>query len=552
MLVKRKKKRSVLGVQLSHDYAACLVQDGAVVAAVAEERLNRRKHCHWTEQERDNLAVKYCLDAGGIGPDDLDAVVFTMVNFLQPEKMRVALRGFRHAGRMHMIGHHLSHAASAYYASPFDEAAILIMDGGGAFERGQGIELESMYMGRAGRIELLEQTYARPAEGGLCDRISLGWLYQGVTIRIGFGSFDAGKTMGLAPYGRPGRFDDLVLFDDGLPRPNPSYIRCPYPKLGSDPDQFFNVGAGLPRRERDEMLTQEHMDLAADAQDKLEKAVIALANRLYERTRCPNLCMSGGVALNCVTNKMVLDRTPFERIFVQPAATDDGTALGNALYGWRDILGGDGGLYTMRHAYLGRSYDRGRMRRAARRAADRVAVAAEGDVLEEAAARLEQGQILAWYQGGGEFGPRALGHRSILADPRRPDMKAVLNSRVKFREAFRPYAPAVLAEKCGEYFELEAESPFMLLAAKTRSDRVPAITHVDGTARVQTVTREQSAEYYDLIRRFGERTGVPVLLNTSFNVAGQPIVETPDDAVETFASTAIDALVMGDLLLVKR
>jgi carbamoyltransferase len=547
-----RRSGNVLGLQLSHDFAACLVRDGRVVAAIAEERLNRRKHFDWTPDYQDRLAIRYCLDAGGVDFDDLDAVVVSMVNFLQMDAARASIPEVRDARKIHLVGHHLAHAASAYYACGFPEAAILVMDGGGAFERGQGIELESMYYGHDGRIEFLDQTYARPGESGLCDRASLGWLYQGITIHLGFGTFDSGKTMGLAPYGTPGRFTDLVLMDGDGPRPNPRHIRVPYPQQGSNPEEFFHIGDALPRRHGYQPMLPEHLDLAADLQHSLEEAMVLLAQRLYDRTRCPNLCLAGGVTLNCIANKKILERTPFKRIFIQPAATDDGTALGGALYGWRDILGGEAGLYRMKNAYLGREYGAGRVEAAVRAFRRRVAVAARRDGYAEAAQRLADGQIVAWYQGGAEFGPRALGHRSILADPRRADMKDILNDRVKHREAFRPFAPAVPLERCREYFDLDCDSPFMLLAAQTKSKEVPAITHVDGTARVQTVTPDESREYYDMIQAFGKLTGVPVVLNTSFNVAGEPIVETPEDALRTFTSTAIDALVLGDMLLVKR
>ncbi|MGD9124019.1 MAG: carbamoyltransferase C-terminal domain-containing protein [Desulfarculaceae bacterium] len=547
----RKAKRSVLGVQFSHDYSACLVQDGRVAAAVAEERLNRRKHCHWDWDLKDKQAIQYCLEAGGVSLDDVDAIVVTMVNFLQPDVVDYFFPEVADKTKLHLVGHHLSHAASAYYASPFDQAAILITDGSGAFERDQGIELESMYFGSGGSIEFLGQTYARPGPQGRCDRTSLGWLYQALTIHLGFSSFDAGKTMGLAPYGRPGRHKDLVLMDKDQVRPNPEYFSVAFPQKGLVPDEVYQVNSGLPRRRRDEPITQEHMDLAADLQQSLEEGLVELANRLYEKTRCPNLCLAGGVALNCVANKKILNRTPFEQVFIQPAAGDDGTALGNALYGWRDILGLDISEYVMEHAYLGRPYTKVQVKQAISEIGGAVRVAAGGDITAEVAQRLSAGQIIAWFQGGSEFGPRALGHRSILADPRQAAMKDILNARVKHREPFRPFAPSVLSEACSQFFDLDCESPFMLLAADTLSDQVPAITHVDSSARVQTVVKNTAPAYYELIRSFGQNTGVPVILNTSFNVAGEPIVETPQDALRTFTSTAIDALVLEDHLLVK-
>jgi carbamoyltransferase len=558
----------VLGINHSYDAAAAVVKDGRAVAACAEERLSRVKH----DASFPAGAVKYCLSAAGCSLDEVDSVAFfwnpgrhlePMLRRLSPQprhhaeylysvpnhllqlmgsprvhsfEQRLGLAGGRSL-RIEYVTHHLCHAASAFFRSPFEEAAILTVDGYGERTSTQ------IAMGRGVRIDpILEVDFPH----------SIGSFYAAVTQFLGFKANDGeGKVMGLAAYGEPTfapLFRRMLVCEENGFRVDLSYFSY-YLERGSRISERFEAELGPPRTP-ESPLTQRHYDIAASLQAVTEETVLHLARIARERTGARYLTMAGGVALNCVANGLVAEEAGFERIFVHPAAGDSGTALGAALWvahGQMGIPRPEGEEAT---DYLGAEFDAAAIQRELQRAnlpARRVENAPR-----EAAERLARGQIVAWFQGRAEYGPRALGNRSILADPRPAQMKDQLNARVKFREPFRPFAPSVLEERCGELFERSEPSPFMLQVYKTRLDKrdvIPAVTHIDGGARVQTVNQRQNPRYYSLIEHFAALTGVPCVLNTSFNIRGEPIVHTVSDALKCFFTTDMDALFLGDFLI---
>ena len=574
---------NILGVSaFFHDSAAALVRDGRLVAAAEEERFTRRKH----DDSFPARAIGWCLEAGGIEPADLEAVVFyekPLVKFgrLLETALAFAPRGFRqflaamppwlktklhlprvidrglgggYAGPILFTGHHESHAASAFYPSPFEEAAILTIDGVGEWSTA------AWGAGRGSRLRL---------EAELRFPHSPGLLYSAFTHHCGF-RVNSGeyKLMGLAPYGEP-RFVDTILGEVVDLRPDGSFWL----------DQsFFGYGSGLrmtsrrfdrlfggPARRPEAPLTDREMDLAASIQRVIEEIVLRMARHVRAETGLENLCLAGGVALNCVANGRLLREGPFERLWIQPAAGDAGGALGGPLAYWHGHLGNPRAADPQAGSFLGPAYDAAAIEAAlepfhpvAERFPDEAALVAA------IASELAAGRIVGHFHGRAEFGPRALGNRSILADPRRPGMQRRLNLAIKFRESFRPFAPAVLAGRQGSFFDLEAESPFMLLVAGVRGaapvdgrglDRVtrvggplPAVTHVDGSARVQTVAAGRGTRLHAILEAFDRLTGCPVLANTSFNIRGEPIVHDPADAYRCFMHTQIDSLVLGNLL----
>jgi carbamoyltransferase len=560
---------NILGIGgYSHDAAAALLQDGQVVAAVAEERLTRNKH----QGGIPHRAIQWCLEEAGLTPADIHHMVGYMRPGLRlgkrlPYRLTTALKsptyaaafaayeiahnaqyvyGMRRAcpdhATLHYLEHHPAHAASAFLCSPHEEAALLSIDYIGEWAvtwAGQG---------QGGSIKRLRQTnYPN----------SLGVFYSALTDYLGFlRASDEYKVMGLASYGEPTYYDDLreVL----QPQPDGWYKidhrwtawhYLPGSRCGYFSPRFIEKFG--PPRKKDEPITDHHRNLAASAQRLLEDIVLGLAHWLHDKTGSDNLCLAGGVALNCSMNGRLRREGPFKNIWVQPASGDDGIAIGAALQ-LHHQLGGTPRQYVMDHAYLGPHVDNDEIGRileltkTPHRKSDHIA--------RDTAALLAEGKIVGWYQGAMEFGPRALGSRSILADPTRPDMKDLLNKYVKFREEFRPFAPSVLAEHADAYFEGCTDSPFMLFVYPVRPEKqaeVPAITHINGTARVQTVTREANPRYHALIQAFADLRGTPMLLNTSFNVMGEPIVHTPTDALRCFYSTGMDALALGDYLVVK-
>lgn len=541
----------------NHDFSACLVDGGDIVCGIEEERLARRKYSVGVNSLF-NQAWRYCLAAHDVRLDDVDAVV--------ADDTLLPTAYFQFRSRTTLIRHHLAHAASAFYPSPFQRAAILVVDGAGSLIDDKGVETLTTAVGDGVEITELSKVYGtnwstdglsryRVYQAGDSDN-SLGFMYKAVSRAIGFSLYEEGdwylsedgKTMGLAPYGTDRYCAEFRRYRNLLPDGRFEL----HLKNGGLLDFIAHALDGLAGEER----FRRGADLAYAGQDLLEETVLHAARQLHADTGLTELCLAGGVALNCVANGRVLRETPFENVFVQPAAGDNGCAVGCAYYG-HHVLGGqprDRGPSSVqrpqRHAYLGRPYSDAEVVAALDAAGlpyrriDRPArVAAE---------LLARSCLLGWFTGGSEFGPRALGHRSILADPRRAEMKDILNAKVKHRESFRPFAPAVLAERVSEYFELTIESPYMLLVAPVRAEKqsvVPAIVHVDGTARVQTVTRAENGRYRELVEWFDRLTGVPVILNTSFNDRGEPIVETPQQALAFFGTSQLDYLVVEDYLV---
>jgi carbamoyltransferase len=527
---------AILGLNAYHgDAAAALVVDGELVAAAEEERFSRVKHVAGFP----SLAAAWCLAQAGL--DAPDAVAVGCLERSVPADPRAEV-GFD--CEWHFVEHHVAHLASAFFPSGFEDAAVLSVD---AFGDGVSTMLAA---GRGSELEVLERV-AFPH--------SLGVLYTAVTQWLGFPRYgDEGKVMGLAPYGTPRFTDELHrlvrpagdLFELDLDyfthheHPMELTWAAGTPSVGRLFSPRLEELLGPVRAAEDE-LTAHHEDVAASLQAVLEEHYLRLAQALWERTKVPRLCLAGGVALNAVANGRILRETPFEQVFVQPAASDSGTAVGAAFQVARDRG------FTMEHAYWGPRYSDDEC------AAALADAGLEGERLDEeelcafVAERIAGGDVVGWFQGRMEFGPRALGNRSILADPRRHEIKDILNARIKHREPFRPFAPSVLAERESEWFEQDHPSPFMVLVYRTRADKrelIPGVNHVDDTGRLQTVRRETNPRYHRLIQEFERRTGVPMVLNTSFD-ENEPIVMTPADALETFRRTRIDLLVLGSLVV---
>ena len=591
---------NILGISaFYHDSAACLVRDGDLVAAAQEERFSRKKH----DERFPQHALDYCLREGGITPADLDYVAFYDKPLLKFDRLletylAFAPRGFRsfcaamplwlrtklhlpreldrglgraYRGRYVFPEHHESHAASAFYPSPFHEAAILTMDGVGEWATA------AWGVGRGNRIDLRQE---------LRFPHSLGLLYSAFTYFTGF-KVNSGeyKLMGLAPYGEP-RYKDLILKhlidlrDDGSFRMDQSYFNyCQ--GLAMTSRKFERLFGGPPRRP-ESPLTQREMDLAASIQAVTEEIMLRAARYVARQSGLRNLVLAGGVALNCVANGRIADEGIFDGLWIQPAAGDAGGALGAALFVWHQLLGhpreAAGAGDRQQGSLLGPRYTNEEIREFLDGAAAKYhTYADEGELLETVADAIASGKVVGWLQGRMEFGPRALGSRSILGDARSRQMQSIMNLKIKFRESFRPFAPSVLAERAADWFLMQpgCESPYMLLVAGVRPEKrlamdeaargltgidrllkavrsaVPAITHVDYSARVQTVDEARHGRYRRLIRRFEEKTGCPVIINTSFNVRGEPIVCSPEDAWRCFMATNMDVLVLEDSVLHK-
>ena len=559
----------ILGINLSHDGSACLVESGKVVVAIAEERLDGTRRSSLSARVRKKgqngrvpplRAISYCLAARNIGLDDVDLIVADnaiepvnteSLKALLPLKDKTKIRSLPHPS------HHLAHAYSTYFCSSFDESAILVADVFGS-QTIKGTEAESGYHARGNVIRPVLKNFQNPwlkANSREPVYYSLTYIYNFVSIALGFAEknrhaifvSEAGKTMGLSAYGR-------------LQKDWPAIIECRGNNIRSDGFTQWALdrkiatirgGALVPlKRPRNAKLSQLYSDLAYVVQAELEKGMLFLARRLHEITGSKSLCVAGGAGLNSIVNTKILDETPFENIFIQPASTDDGTAIGCAMYGWHE-LARQNSRSSLAHAYLGLPYGRAAVQTALKSRGMGETVVPETELISRTARHLAAGRIVGWFQGGSEFGPRALGHRSILGDPRRPGIKNLINRKVKHREAFRPYAPVVLAEFAADYFKLPCPSPYMLLVARVLEDKaaeIPGVIHVDGTARVQTATEDGNSLLYGLLKEFYRLTGVPVLLNTSLNTKGMPIVETPDDALELFFDSAMDVLVIDSFI----
>jgi len=570
-------ERAILGLNAYHgDSSAALLIDGNLAMAVEEERYNRIKH--WAGLPVQAAAA--CISYTGIErighiaiSRDPRAHLFSKImrtaarpsswgqaanrasngislTRTKSELERAGLPGISKA-RFHFVEHHRAHMASAFFASPFEEAAVVSVDGFGDF---------SSVMWGVGKGNKFE------VKGGVRFPHSLGLFYTAFTQFLGFPHYgDEYKMMGLSTYGEPryvSEVRDVIRIDGDQIRLNLAYFRHHdegvemtwaggEPMLGRVFSAAFAKKFGEPRLPRAE-ITQHHMDIAASAQAVLEEIYFALMNYVQKKTGLKAVTLAGGVALNCVANGMLFEKTAFRDVYVQPAANDAGTSIGAALYVWHQLLN-QPRSFRMRHVYCGTEYSRDDILNALEASGAQYQCMGEEALLARTAQELADGRVVGWYQGRMEFGPRALGNRSILADPRRAEMKDVLNSRIKKRESFRPFCPSILAEAVGDYFENSYSSPFMTMAYKIKPhqrERIAAVTHFDGTGRLQTVEKDVNPLYWNLIREFDRITGVPVLLNTSFN-ENEPIVDTPHQALDCFLRTRMDVLVLGPYFLLK-
>lgn len=583
-----------------HDSAACLVVDGDIVAAAQEERFTRKKH----DSDFPTRSIHYCLSQAGVQAADIDYVVFYDKPFLKFERLletylAFAPRGFKSfvtslpvwlkdklfqktmiakaltqylgdgvdwESKLLFSEHHLSHAASAFYPSPFEDAAVLTMDGVGEWTT------TSMAIGSGNRLAVHKEIHFPH---------SLGLLYSAITYYTGF-KVNSGeyKVMGLAPYGEP-KYAKLIkdhlidIKEDGSFHLDMSYFN--YCTGLTMTNERFDALFGGPRRAPESPLTQREMDLAASVQAVTEEVVIKLARSIQQSTGLKNLCLAGGVALNCVANGKLLREKIFESIWIQPAAGDAGGAVGAALGAYYSMLDQSRIVQsqdTMKGSYLGPEYSPSEIESRLRAAGAVFTSVSPAEMIDATAQALAQGKAVGWHQGRMEFGPRALGGRSIIADPRSPAVQKQLNLKVKYRESFRPFAPSVLREDVSQWFDIDVDSPYMLLVADVVKSRqlpmtaeqeilfgieklnvprseIPAVTHVDYSARIQTVHKETNPLYHALISTFKELTGCPVLVNTSFNVRGEPIVCTPEDAFNCLMGTEIEFLVVGNCLMRK-
>jgi carbamoyltransferase len=570
----------ILGINAYHgDAAACLIKNGEVVAACEEERLTRIKHCAGFP----TLAIQSCLKELNLSIHDVDAIAISrnpkanlsqkmLYSLKQGKKLSNLIRSrLQNAARVisvkkelsrelglkkplkakiHMVEHHIAHLSSAFFASPFDQAALLSIDGFGDFVS------TKWGLGKEKRLDILGQVHF-PHSSGL--------FYTALTQYLGFPHYgDEYKVMALAAFGKPTyakEFHEIISpdpkkgfrlaldyfvhhnngvemnWDKGYPHLSPCYSEKLNERLG-------------PPRQKDEPITQHHKDLASSLQHTFENIYFHLLNQLYEKTKSENLCLAGGCAFNSVVNGKIRERSPFKHIFIQPAAGDSGTALGAALY-VHHTTQKNPRRFPMRHVYLGPAFKADEVRNALVHAGLEFEELAEKALVEKTAEKLADGNVVGWFQGRMEFGPRALGNRSLLADPRRRDMKDILNTRIKQRESFRPFAPSILKEEVNDYFENADEDPFMIQGFKIKKDKqelVPAATHVDGTGRLQAVDAETNPKYYSLLKNFKKLTGVPVLLNTSFN-ENEPIVCSPKDAVNCFLRSGMDCLAIENFFV---
>ncbi len=553
---------ALLGINcFSHDTAACILVDGELIALAEEERFNRDRH---TKAFPDS-AIAFCLRKAGLTIGEIDVVAVAQrpgrdlllgaVDALRrgaPKRLaaqtyidarlyakEIAFRkryGFR--GHLVRVGHHEAHAANAFFSSPFDSAAVLTVDRGGDFLS------TSMAVGEGSHIRFIDQV-ANPH--------SIGEVYSAITWYLGFlPNADEGKVMGLAPYGEDGLVNAIseMLYPTRAGRFKVNLSWFGYQREGSPVSvKFYNVYG--PKRVPETGITSRDKDLAYAVQAVTENACIYIANSLRQLTGQANLCLSGGVALNSVMNAKLLEHCGFENIFIPPTASDAGNALGAALWAWHHLMGNDRG-WEMRHAFYGEEYADEDIAVVLKRSG--VPFREAVDPAAEAAELLTRGKVVGWFQGRAEVGPRALGARSILADPRRSEMRDIVNARVKRREWFRPFAPSILAEHGHEYFERYYPTPFMTMVLPIKSDKkevIPAVCHVDGTGRLQTVTKDDNPLFHQLIREFAHKTGVPVVLNTSFNVRGEPIVHRPEEAIADFLNSDMDAVVLGRYIVEK-
>lgn len=570
---------NILGINAFHgDSSACLIQDGQLIAAIEEKRFNRIKHWAGFPVE----SIKYCLEQGGIDVTDLDHVgissnpkanlgskllftlkerpsISSLIDRFKKQSKSTSLKdqladvcGVRSEdinASIHMLEHHSTHIASAFLISPFDKAAILSVDGMGDF-----VSTHSAF-GKGNKLEYFSRVFYPH---------SIGYLYNAITLYLGFCRYgDEYKVMGLAPYGEPEYLDAFrkiiypsgenfelnldyfthhkkgiaMKWDDGAPTVEPFYSQELEKLLG-------------PARDAKSEINTKHQNIAASLQAVTEEIVFHLLNRLHDRCNTNNLCIAGGVAMNSVANGKIVEKTPFQNIFVLVGAADNGTSIGAAFYVWNQILKQPRN-FVLDHAYWGSEFSDEDCLKALQNENLTAEYLDRNALNSQVVDDLCQGKVVGWFQGRMEFGARALGNRSLLADPRRVDMRDIINLKIKFREKFRPFAPSILKENVNEYFEIDTASPFMEKVLKIRTEKraeIPAVTHVDGTGRLQTVCQKTNPRYYDLIDKFFQRTGVPMILNTSLN-ENEPIVRTPSEAINCFLRTQMDVLVLGSYYL---
>lgn len=586
---------NILGISaFYHDSAAALVQDGEIVSAAQEERFTRKKH----DFSFPINSIKFCLESAGLTVNDLDYVVFYEKPFIKFERILETYLTFAPFGIQSFIKaiplwikqklwmkqliqeeldysrtilfmeHHESHGASAFFPSPFQEAAILTMDGVGEWTT------SSFGIGKDNQIKLLAE---------IRFPHSLGLLYSAFTYYTGF-KVNSGeyKLMGLAPFGEP-RYKDLILKElidlkeDGSFRLNMRYFDfCVGLRMIN---HRFEELFSAPPRKPESKITQKDMDIASSIQEVTNEIVLRMARHVHKETKQENLCLSGGVALNCVSNSKVLKEGPFDDIWIQPASGDAGSALGAALFVWHQYLGNEriikDGKDLQRGSFLGPEYKNDYISSFLKERDVPYVHLSDDEIPERVADLIAAKKVIGWFEGRMEFGPRALGARSIIGDARSPKMQEEMNLKIKFRESFRPFAPSVIKEKANEYFEIDKESPYMLLIAQVKKEmckmlsgeeekfsgldklqvvrsKIPAVTHVDYSARIQTVDKEYNALFHNMISKFDEKYGCPVIINTSFNVRGEPIVCTPEDAYLCFMRTNMDYLIMGNFLIEKK
>jgi len=549
----------ILGIScFYHDAAAALIKNGVVIAAAQEERFTRKKHDDRFPEE----AINYCLKHAGISVKDITAIAYYEKPFVKFERLlstyiktwprgflsflkamkvwlkeklwipNVIKKNLKYEGPVYYIEHHLSHAASSFFASPFEKSAILTIDGVGEWAT------STWGTGNANKIDLKNE---------IRFPHSLGLLYSAFTYYLGF-KVNSGeyKVMGLAPYGEAKYTDQIwKLLDvkpDGSFALNMKYFAYEYGLRMTNKN--FHKLFGAPPRKPESKVTQREFDLAKSLQVVLEEIMLKIVDHIYNQTKEENLCLAGGVALNCVANGRILRESKFKNIYIQPASGDAGGALGAALYVYNAILG-EKRVYSMDHAYLGPEFTDSEIEDVLTTYEIPYKKYEENELMEKVADDIDKQKVAGWFQGRMEYGPRALGNRSILADARNKENWQRVNLKIKFRESFRPFAPTVIEEDLNKYFDLNVPTPFMLLVAQVKKTDIPAVTHVDNSARIQSVSKNQNPKYHKLISKFKEKTGTSVIINTSFNVRGEPIVCTPLDALKCFMRTDMDVLVLG-------
>ncbi len=543
----------VLGVNIYHDRAACVVEDGRVLVAIAEERLDHIKH----SKDPNNLpfkSIEYCSEVTGYKITDYDAIVVTCpkknIEVLSEWIDQLKSIGLKDSNKVHTLSHHLAHAYSTYFPTNFKEALIWVADGGGSMVNGLQ-EGESAYIAKGYEISPIWQRFQvlqdHNAKHYKNLPISLGRKYEQLTHRLGFGFGEAGRVMALASYGNYKRFKNHPLGDVKANSINLNYTSMlslinKFKKTDPIPD-FYNSSTKFDGW---------WADISAQFQSFLEKAQLKIIGNLMKKYKQNTLCISGGVALNCVANSLIIERLKVKKWYIQPAASDEGQALGAAYYGYYKVLKGRK-RHQQNNAYLGKTYSKKEIINTLNKY-PQLTYKEVRNLEKLTASELSKNKIIGWVQGGSEYGPRALGHRSILANPTNPAMKKIINSRIKKRESFRPFAPSITTEDISNFFEFKGKSPYMQLAIKVKNKYrklLPPILHIDNTSRLQTVDRSGEPRFHKLLKEFAKLTGYPILLNTSFNINGQPIVETPKDAIECFIKEDIDLLVIGNFLICK-